>query len=304
MADKNGNMSKPEDLTVSELTEEYIKESPNIEILIKELQFKPEIIDQLPPEDKKKYELTKNYTPAELEKILVEHEKKSGAKTIAEGDKVEKGWEPDHKPDEIDIGIEEAAIAEIRIFGLEGQTETLEPPKGEEKTEAGKSQPQKKDGDEVTESISATDKKKIGTWGEEVVFNALKKEYVQMSNDLTVTDFGFKLHDPNGNEIEIVWLNVKSNVGEGCDFVRKENGTEVEYIEVKTKLGSHEELIEITGKQWESARTLYDRGEGNKYSIYVVSNAGQANAKIMKLNDPIALWKKGKLYAHPINFRF
>lgn len=303
LVNREGMMFKPLEVTFSELADEYIKESPNVEILIKELQFKPEIIDQLPPEDKKKYELTKNYTPAELEKILAEHEKKSGAKTTGEGDEIEKGWEPDHRPDEIDIGIEGAAIAKTEISGIEGQTETLEPPKGEEKTEAGKSQSQKEDGDEVTESLSATDKKKIGTWGEEVVFNALKKEYVQMSDDLTATDFGFKLHDPDGNEIELVWLNIKNNVGEGCDFVRKENGTEVEYIEVKTKLGSHEELIEITGKQWESARTLYERGEGNKYSIYVVSNAGQANTKIMKLNNPIALWKEGKLYAHPINFR-
>lgn len=100
-----------------------------------------------------------------------------------------------------------------------------------------------------------------------------------------------------------MWLNIKSNVGEGCDFVKKINGTEVEYIEVKTKLGSHEELIEITGKQWESARTLYNRGEGNKYSVYVVSNAGQSNAKIMKLNNPTGLWKEGKLYAHPVNFK-
>lgn len=87
------------------------------------------------------------------------------------------------------------------------------------------------------------------------------------------------------------------------DFVSKENGTEVEYIEVKTKLGSHEELIEITGKQWESARTLYSRDEGNKYSIYVISNAGQSSAKIMKPYNPIELWKEGKLYAHPVNFR-
>lgn len=303
LADKNGNMSKPSDLTVSELAKEYIKESPNIEVLIKELQFKPEIFDQLPPEVQESLKAIEGIPPDELKKFAAEYRKKSGTIDKKEENNIEKGWEPGHKPDEIDVGIEEATISEIKISPLEGQAETMEAMKGEEKTGADKSQLQKKDGDEVTESLSATDKKKIGTWGEEVVFNALKKEYVQMSNDLTVTDFGFKLHDPNGNEIEIVWLNVKSNVGEGCDFVRKENGTEVEYIEVKTKLGSHEELIEITGKQWESARTLYNRGEGNKYSIYVVSNAGQSNAKIMKLNNPIALWKEGKLYAHPVNFR-
>lgn len=303
LVNKEGTMFKPSEITFSELSKEYIKESPNIEVLIKELQFKPEIFNQLPPEVQENLKAIEGIPPDELKRFAAEYRKKSGAKDKEEEDNIEKGWEPDHEPDEIDIGIEEADIAEIKIAGIEGQTETLELPKDEENTEEGKSKSQKKDGDEAAEDLSATDKKKIGTWGEEVVFNALKKEYVQMSNDLTVTDFGFKLHDPNGNEIEIVWLNIKGNVGKGCDFVRKENGTEVEYIEVKTKLGSHEELIEITGTQWESARTLYNRGEGNKYSICVVSNAGQSNAKITKLIDPIALWKEGKLYAHPVNFR-
>jgi hypothetical protein len=303
LVSKEGKMFKPSEMTFSELANEYIKESPNIEILTRELHFKPEIIDQLPPEDKKKYELTKNYTSEELEKILSEHGEKSGTKKTDETGKGKEEWKPDYKPDEVDAKIEETVPAEIIISGLEGQPETLVTVESKEKADGGDSQPQKKGMDEASESLSATDKKKIGTWGEEFVLNALKKEYLQKSDDLTVTDSGFKLRDPYGNEIEIVWLNIKSNVGKGCDIVKKENGIEVEYIEVKTKLGSHEELIEITGKQWESARTLSNRGEGNKYSIYVVSNAGQSTAKIIKLNDPIALWKEGKLYAHPVNFR-
>jgi hypothetical protein len=303
LIDKKGDLSRPPDIAFSNLADGYLKESSNIEILIKELHFKPEIIDQLPPEDKKKYELTKNYTSGELEKILSEHGKKSGTKKTDEIDKGEEEWKPECKPDEVDAEIKEAVPAKIIISRLERQPETLEPVKSEEKADGGDSQLQEKRRDEAAENLSATDKKKIGIWGEKVVFDALKKEYLQMSDKITATDFGFKLHDPNGNEIEVVWLNIKGNVGKGCDLVKKENGTEVEYIEVKTKLGSHEELIEITGKQWEFARTLYNRGEGNKYSIYVVSNAGQSNAKIMKLNDPIGLWKEGKLYAHPVNFK-
>ncbi|MEW6067845.1 MAG: DUF3883 domain-containing protein [Nitrospirota bacterium] len=302
LVNKEGNMFKPSEMTFSELDNEYIKESPNIEILTKELHFKPEIIDQLPPEDKKKYELTKNYTSEELEKILSEHGEKSGTKKDETG-RGEEEWKPECRPDEVDAKIEKVVPVEIIISGLEGQPETLETVESKERADGGDSQPQKKVRDEAAESLSATNKKKIGKWGEEFVLNAFKKEYPQMSNDITATDSGFKLQDAYGKEIEIVWLNIKSNVGKGCDIVRKENGIEVEYIEVKTKLGSHEELIEITGKQWESARTLYNQGEGNKYSIYVVSNAGQSAAKIIKLNDPIRLWKEGKLYAHPINFK-
>ena len=303
LVNKEGKTFKPSEMTFSELAKEYIKESPNIEVLIKELQFKPEIFDQLPPEVQERLKAIEGIPPDELKKFAAEYRKKSGTKDKKEEDNIEEEWEPDYNPDEVDAKIEEAVPAKIIISGLEGQAETLEPGKGEEKTEGDNGQPQKEDDEDVTESLSAADKKKIGATGERLIFNALKKEYLQMSDDLTATDFGFKLHEPNGNEIEIVWLNIKSNVGEGCDIVKKENGTEVEYIEVKTKTGSHEELIEITGKQWESARTLYNRGEGNKYFIYVVSNAGQSSARISKLNDPIRLWKEGKLYAHPVNFR-
>lgn len=81
------------------------------------------------------------------------------------------------------------------------------------------------------------------------------------------------------------------------------NGEEIEYIEVKTKTKEADELIEITGTQWEFARKLYGDNEGEKYSLYVVSNAGKSNTHIRILKNPIGLWKEGKLYAHPINFK-
>lgn len=301
LVNKDGMLSKPSDLAFSELADEYIKESRNIEILIKELQFKPEIIDQLPPEDKKKYELTKDIPADELEKMIAEHKNKSKVERKSENSKTEDVWKPDCKPDEVDIGIEEAPVAETIVSGLEGQAETLEPEKDQE--EKSTEDKPKGSSDEDTEGLSVLDKKKIGTWGEQLVFNALKKEIIQRGIDVIPADFGFKGIDDKSNEIEIVWLNVNNNVGKGYDFVRKENGLEVEYIEVKSKLQSGDDLIEITGTQWEFARTLYNRGEGKKYSIYVVSNAGQSSAKITKLNDPIGLWKEGKLYAHPVKFR-
>ncbi len=187
------------------------------------------------------------------------------------------------------------------VSGLERQAETLKPEKSQE--EKSTEDKPKESTDEDVEGLSVLDKKKIGDWGETLVFYALQKEIIQRGIDVIATDFGFKGIDDKSNEIEIVWLNVNNNVGKGYDFVRKENGIEVEYIEVKSKLQSGEELIEITGTQWEFARTLYDKGEGQKYFIYIVSNTGQTNAKIRKLNNPIALWKEGRLYAHPVNFR-
>ena len=62
-------------------------------------------------------------------------------------------------------------------------------------------------------------------------------------------------------------------------------------------------MIEITGAQWEFARKLYNDGEGDKYYIYVVKNAGSQDATINPIQNPTSLWYSGKLYAHPIRFK-
>ena len=215
----------------------------------------------------------------------------------------EKEWKPECKPDEVEIEIEEASPEKIVIAGLEGQSEKLDAGKIQEGY-LGDNPSESKEIEEEVEKLSVSDKKRIGTWGEEAVLNTLRKEFLQINSNVVSTESGFKVHDAKGDEIEIIWLNKNNNVGRGCDFIRKVNGEEVEYIEVKSKLRNEPELIEITGTQWEFSRSLYDKGEGWKYSIYVVPNAGQRSAnKISKINDPIRKWKEGKLYAHPVNFK-
>ena len=107
----------------------------------------------------------------------------------------------------------------------------------------------------------------------------------------------------NEDDTEIIWLNEKEEAGKGYDFSIVSHGKDIEYIEVKTKIDSEPQLFEITGTQWEFARKLYNENEGDKYKIYVVSNAGTKNAKIKIIKNPAKLWKDGKLYAHPIHFR-
>lgn len=97
-------------------------------------------------------------------------------------------------------------------------------------------------------------------------------------------------------------MNACSDTGRGHDFCVTKDNVETEYIEVKTKQGDEEEFVDITGTQWEFARKLFDQNEGGKYWIYVVVNAGQKNAKIKKIQNPIKLWKDGK-FAHPIRFK-
>jgi len=161
----------------------------------------------------------------------------------------------------------------------------------EEEREKGKNVPM----------ILPIQKKEIGKWGEKCVMVDLKNQYKKLGNIID-TETGFYVSCEN-NKIEIYWLNIKSEIGKGCDFVISKNGIESNYIEVKTKLRDENELIEITGTQWEFARKLFDNNDGDKYWIYIVVNAGKEYAKIKKLQNPIKKWKDGRLYAHPIHFK-
>ena len=127
--------------------------------------------------------------------------------------------------------------------------------------------------------------KDVGNWGERFVYNHFKKQF------------------KNESHIEIIWLNENSDAGKGYDFSILSDGKEIEYIEVKSKIDSDPHLFEITGTQWEFARKLFNENEGDKYTIYVVSNAGTEDAKIKIIKNPTKLWKEGKLYAHPIHFK-
>jgi len=287
LVDKNNNFKEPSEITFSELSDDYIKESPNKDILIKTLELKPEIIEQLPENDRRILEIAKarNITPDKLEKILSEREKTS--------EQEEKQWIPECEPDEVPVKIQEVEPDKIVTADLSGQGEIIEtvekPTKETEKPEK-----------EVEKT--PIDKKAIGKWGEEHVYKALKEEY-QKFGPILETDFGFKIVNDSNEKFEIIWLNKHQDRGKGYDFVIRKNGIETDYIEVKTKTGESEELIEVTGTQWEFARKLFDKNEGEKYCFYVVHNAGKENAGIEVLRNPIKLWKEGKLYAHPVNFK-
>lgn len=49
------------------------------------------------------------------------------------------------------------------------------------------------------------------------------------------------------------------------------------------------------GIQWDFAKFLFDKDEGDKYSIFIVQYAGKANAKLIPLNNPVKMWLDGNL---------
>jgi len=292
LVDKNNNFKKPAEITFSELSDNYIKENPNIDVIRSILEFKPEIIEQLPEYDRRILEIAKarNITPDELEKILSEREEKP-----LEQEKEQ--WAPECEPDSGNLNIQEVEPDKIITADLSGQAENIE-------VEAGESEEPTKGTEKPEKEVEKTpiDKKAIGKWGEKYVYNALRKRY-QEQGEIIETNFGFKVTNTEEGEFEIIWLNKHQEKGKGYDFVIKKNASEIEYIEVKTKIEEKPELVEVTGTQWEFARKLFDQDNGERYSFYVVFNAGRENAKIIKYVNPIKLWKEGKICADPVKFK-
>ncbi|MBU0567457.1 DUF3883 domain-containing protein [bacterium] len=283
LVDKNNNLKRPSEISVSELPEEYIKESLNIDILKEKLRFKPDVFDQLSEDDQKRLKHTKGLSPEEVKEACELWNEKRGVGQDGNGCE----WKPEYEPDEIEVTSEEVFPGLIESPDLEGQ----EIPGGN-----GKPKPK------PPKPIPPKKAKEIGLWGEKYVLKALKEQFKD-DGIIEDTEYGFRLINSQNESIEVRWLNVNSNVGKGYDFVIKKNTEEVEYIEVKTKQKEEDELIGITGTQWEFARKLFNQGEGDKYWIYTVVNAGQTDTKIKKLKNPIELWKGGRLYAHPIHFK-
>lgn len=89
-------------------------------------------------------------------------------------------------------------------------------------------------------------------------------------------------------------MNEEKNVGLGYDFVLMRGEKELRYIEVKGRASNTTE-IEISKTQWEFAKFLFDKGEGDKYSIFIVHNAGKSNAKLIPINNPVKIWLEGSL---------
>ncbi|MFQ5443648.1 MAG: protein NO VEIN domain-containing protein, partial [Nitrospinales bacterium] len=294
LVNTDGKMVGPSEITLSELAGKYPKEIPNMDVLKEVLGFRPDVFDQLPKDCQKILKLTQGYSPDEIKEALARGQKGETSKKKEED---ENSWKPKCEPKDLKVKSEIVEPEPIHSPELEGQTQSskndmVKPkifPNGKE--EETKSEPK----------FSTRIKKDIGQWGEECVLNHFKQEYRNLGS-ITDTERGFRLRDGN-IETEVVWLNANSEIGKGYDFAVLKDNVETEYIEVKTKLGAEKELINITGTQWEFARKLFDQNQGEKYWIYSVVNAGQSNAKIFKIQNPIKLWKDGRLYAHPIQFK-
>ena len=279
--DKNGNLirKKISEITLDDLHDNYLRKHANTNDLVRILNLKLDEIKEI--EEKTGGKLL-------LGKDLEEFKQWQADKKRMEKQQ-EDNWQPEISFDEIIPSEINDIFPEILLSPDYSKQDLINSSDGvniihNDNNENDKSE---KDSTGTDRNIKVTKNKhskEIGNWGEYLVKLSLEKKHKEDEN------------------ICIVWLNENGNIGKGHDFVIKNSGNEIKYIEVKSKTLEEPELIEITGTQWEWARKLYEEGNGDKYNIYVVSNAGNKNAKITSIKNPIKLWKEGKLKAHPVNF--
>ena len=272
LANNNDDFVLPSHISLSDLSDCYIKDDDNVEILTDILGLQIDEIRNI--EDK----YGGIYIPKEqkesYEEFLEWQEEQS--KQEDEEEHEEDSWISEVEPESVKPVVEEIEPQIIETPDYRGQR----PAENDTKTPSTKTDSQDKPGGKR----STKQMKDIGNWGERYVLKHLQEKFA------------------DEDETQIIWLNEEGGVGKGYDFSIVIAGEEIEYIEVKSKIDDKPQLFEITGTQWEFARKLYNENEGDKYKIYVVSGAGSDDAKIRIIKNPNRLWKEGKLYAHPVHF--
>jgi hypothetical protein len=283
---KHGTWASPRDITVTELDDSYDKSGVGAHELISRLRFKPDLEEQLvaqmSEEDREKFQITKEIlnsgiSPEDLRGVL-EQIKNQKLSTVV--------WNPQLPPTGAPINIvphQPVSNAPVQP----NQPPIPKPP----------SPPPPPKPVIIAPPPVPTNRKEIGKWGEEYVFEALKQEYKE-GNNLELTDFGFKVVSRSNENVEVIWLNKESDTGKGYDLIVKVDDKDMRYIEVKTKQSEDPDLVAMSGTQWECAREF-----GDLYWLYVVSNAGNDESKITPIQNPHKLWGEGKLYAHPVNIK-
>ena len=203
LIDKNGELKKPSELTLSELSDGYEQESGDALSLIEELKFKREPH----PERLKIRTLERENDELKRENEDLKQEKSELQKTVEkyEGKKSREKWKPEVKPDEVSPQITEtqsynSGNIELRDYEkIKESIPTFNPAEQLDNFD---------ETEEESQNESLVDKKAIGKWSEDVVYKALKEKYGQRS--------------------EVIWLNEKGPGGDhrmGYDMRVEENSS-------------------------------------------------------------------------------
>jgi hypothetical protein len=291
----SGECVIPNDITSEDLSTNYTLATPEAEILIALLGFQLTDVKALEKKTGQKVVLMDGDEFDDFEEY--KKAKTAGVDQIAHVGHTENSssWVPERTVDEIEVNIRDVS-PQARI---ESQPSTPT-----EKSQGNVPQMPLFLADEqdgyIKKVLHQDDKNNIGDWGEKYVYKYLKSEYWNQSSKETNNGF---IADDGNSKIEIKWLNQNGNFGRGCDFEVWRDGELVEQIEVKSTIETQSALIELSRLQWETAKNLHIRKNGEKYSIYVVIGAGTDLSILMKFNDPISRWFADDLITQAVELR-
>jgi hypothetical protein len=295
MFTSSGELVQPGDITFEDLSTVYAVDKPEAEILITTLRFKLTEEKALEKKTGLKVVLMSDKDKEAWEKYLKSQSDGSRIEAIANLEDGRPAWVPEKAVDEVEIRLREAHSQSPVIAKESNLLNKLDSTAPNIQLFIGET----KEG-YVKKNLSQEDKNRIGEWGENIVYNYLKKKFSEQA--IRETKSGF-ITEGSESEVEIKWLNQNGEVGIGCDFEIWKEGSLIEQIEVKSSKETDNILIELSRTQWETAKYLHLKNQGNQYSIYVVAGAGTDLSSVIELNDPLQKWYDNYLVTQNVQFR-
>jgi len=302
--DEQGNPVAPNEIYLADLLKKY----PTNKVLEKYLVFKPDIRKTLPKDEQVRLDLTDG--------LPIDYLKKAREAYLRE---IEENT--DFNP-EVDVDDCDAPITEEAFTNKREGTDAEDLEKDEEQAEEddttgdlddaiadiygdGADTPEDDKPEDFEKKVVArtvSDKsKKIGLWGEHLVFKRIKERFIK--DGYTIKDETESLFKAvkGGDILTIEHHNAHGEVQMGYDISIRRGSDVLEYIEVKTREKDIKQYFTVSGTQWEFCKTLEkEHKSGDKYCVYLVTQAGTKAAEIQVFRNPYKNWVDGKLEADPV----
>jgi hypothetical protein len=153
-------------------------------------------------------------------------------------------------------------------------------------------------------SGSTTEKHDVrdGTPREKRFFDGLEITYLNKGLTLIKKDKRKITFKDNLDEIELIWCNSETANRVGYDFEIKRNGQIEKVIELKSTMANTGNSFTLTGAQWDKARDMHFKGEGEKYEVFCIYNAHFENPLTASILDPYGRHYNKELKINEVNF--
>lgn len=296
-----GEAVSPSEVYLSDILKKY----PSNKLLEKYLKFKPNIRKSLPEEDQLRLELTEGLPSDYIMQMRAAYFKEleenqdfnpEVSASDCEAPIVEEAFTNCREgTDESDVNQDEQNDDNTATGALDDVLDELYGDDGLPRNLLDETE------NKVVARTVSNKSKKIGAWGEQLVFKRIKDRYVKSGYTISdKTDLKFRAIK-DGEILIVEHHNSDEKIQKGYDISIKKGEEVLEYVEVKTREKDLKQYFTVSGTQWEFCKTLEkDHHCGDKYCVYLVTKAGTQSAEIQIFRNPYKNWVDGKLEADPV----